>query len=61
MVCSPSMQNVMFLSLNMLNEQFFTSQPNYRYFEHFGRTSKSATYAGLLSFMIRKVIAHILK
>ena len=29
-----------------------------RYFEHFGRTSKSARYAGWFS---RKVIAHILK
>ena len=28
MVCSPSMQNVMFLSLN---EKKFTSQPNYMY------------------------------
>ena len=32
-----------------------------RYFEHFGRTSKSARYAGLFSFRVRKVIAHILK
>ena len=32
-----------------------------RYFEHFGRTSKSAKYAGWLSFRVRKVIAHILK
>ena len=32
-----------------------------RYFEHFGRTSKSARYAGWLSFRIWKVIAHILK
>ena len=33
----------------------------YRYYEHFGRTSKSARYAGWLSFRVRKVIAHILK
>ena len=32
-----------------------------RYFEHFGRTSKSARYAGWLSFRARKVIVHILK
>ena len=33
-----------------------------RYFEHFGRTSKSARYAGwLLSFKVRKVIVDILK
>ena len=32
-----------------------------RYFEHFGRTSKSARYAGWFSFRVRKVIAHILK
>ena len=32
-----------------------------RYFEHFGRTSKSARYAGWFSFRARKVIAHILK
>ena len=31
-----------------------------RYFEHFGRTSKSARYAGWLSFRVQKVIAHIL-
>ena len=30
-----------------------------RYFEHFGRTSKSARYAGWFSFRVRKVIAHI--
>ena len=30
-----------------------------RYFEHFGRTSKSARYAGWLSFRIRKVIVNI--
>ena len=33
----------------------------HRYFEHFGRTSKSARYAGWLSIRVRKVIAHILK
>ena len=32
-----------------------------RYFEHFGRTSKSARYAGWLFFRVRKVIVHILK
>ena len=32
-----------------------------RYFEHFGRTSKSARYAGWLSFRVREIIAHILK
>ena len=32
-----------------------------RYFEHFGRTSKSARYAGWLSFRARKVIVHIFK
>ena len=32
-----------------------------RYFEHFGRTSKSGRYAGWLSFRVQKVIAHILK
>ena len=32
-----------------------------RYCEHFGRTSKSARYAGWLYFMVRKVIVHILK
>ena len=32
-----------------------------RYFEHFGRTSKSARCAGWFSFRFRKVIAHILK
>ena len=32
-----------------------------RYFEHFGRTSKSTIYAGWLSFRVRKVIVHILK
>ena len=32
-----------------------------RYFEHFGRTSKSARYVGWFSFRVRKVIAHILK
>ena len=32
-----------------------------RYFEHFGRKSKSARYASWFSFMVRKVIAHILK
>ena len=32
-----------------------------RYFEHFGRTSKSARYAGWLSFRARKIIAHILR
>ena len=32
-----------------------------RYLEHFGRTSKSARYAGWFSFRVRKVIAHILK
>ena len=31
-----------------------------RYFAHYGRTSRSARYAGLLSFRVRKVIAHIL-
>ena len=31
------------------------------YFKHFGRTSKSARYAGWFSFRVRKVIAHILK
>ena len=31
-----------------------------RYFEHFGRTSKSARYAGWLSFRVQKVFAHIL-
>ena len=30
-----------------------------RYFEDFGRTSKSARYAGWLSFRARKIIAHI--
>ena len=29
-----------------------------RYFEHFGRASKSDRYAGWLSFRVRKVIAH---
>ena len=33
----------------------------HRYFQHVGRTSKSARYAGWLSFRVRKVIAHILK
>ena len=33
----------------------------HRYFEHFGRTSKSSRYTGWLSFRVRKVIAHILK
>ena len=33
----------------------------HRYFEHFGRTSKSARYAGWFSFRVRKVIAHIFK
>ena len=32
-----------------------------RYFKHFGQTSKSARYAGWLSFRVRKVIVHILK
>ena len=32
-----------------------------RYIEHFGRTSKSARYAGRLSFRIREVSVHILK
>ena len=32
-----------------------------RYFEHLGRTSKSARYAGWLAFRVRKGIAHILK
>ena len=32
-----------------------------RYFEHFGRTSKSARYAGWFFWGVRKVIAHILK
>ena len=32
-----------------------------RYFQHVVRTSKSARYAGWLSFRVRKVIAHILK
>ena len=32
-----------------------------RYFEHFGRASKSAKYAVWFSFRVRKVIAHILK
>ena len=32
-----------------------------RYFEHFGRTSDLARYAGWLSFRVRKVIVHILK
>ena len=32
-----------------------------RYFEHFDRASKSARYAGWLSFSVRKVIAQILK
>ena len=32
-----------------------------RYFEHFGQTSKSAKYAGWLSFRVQKVIVHILK
>ena len=33
----------------------------HRYFEYFGRKSKSATYAGWLSFRVWKVIAHISK
>ena len=32
-----------------------------RYFQHFGRTSKSARYAGWLSFKVQKVIVDILK
>ena len=32
-----------------------------RYFEHFGRASKSARAAGWLSFRARKIIVHILK
>ena len=32
-----------------------------RYFEHFGRTSKSARYTGWLFFRVWKVITHILK
>ena len=32
-----------------------------RYFERFGQTSESARYAGWLSFMVQKVIAHILQ
>ena len=32
-----------------------------RYFVNFGRASKSARYAGWLSFRVRKVIVHILK
>ena len=32
-----------------------------RYFEHFGRTSKSARYAGWFSFRVREVTVHILK
>ena len=32
-----------------------------RYFEHFGRTSKSDRYAGWLPFKVRKDIAHIFK
>ena len=32
-----------------------------RYFENVGRTSKSAKYAGWLSFRVRKVIVHIFK
>ena len=32
-----------------------------RYFEHFRRTSRSARYAGWLSFRVQKVIVHILK
>ena len=32
-----------------------------RYFEHFGRASKSARYAGWFYIRVRKVIAHILK
>ena len=32
-----------------------------RYCEHFGRTRKSARYAGWLSVRARKVIVHILK
>ena len=31
------------------------------YLEHFGWTSKSARYAGWLSFRVLKVIAHIFK
>ena len=31
------------------------------YFEHFSRARRSAKYAGWLSFVIRKVIVHILK
>ena len=31
------------------------------YFEHFGRISKSARYAGWLSFRGQKVISHIFK
>ena len=30
-----------------------------RYFEHFGRTSKSVRYAGWFTFRVRKVIAHV--
>ena len=37
------------------------SLPERRYFGHFERASKSARYAGLLSFRVRKVIVHILK
>ena len=32
-----------------------------RYFEHFVRASRSARYAGWLSFRVRKVIVHILQ
>ena len=32
-----------------------------RYFKHFGRTSKSARYAGWFSFRVQKIVAHILK
>ena len=32
-----------------------------RYFEHFVRASKSARYAGWLSFRVLKFIVHILK
>ena len=34
---------------------------DHRYFEHFGRTSNSAECAGWFSFVIWKVIVHILK